>query len=149
MSMASLLQSILNIHIALSIIGQLVFTISFCASLLFIIKHNNLKRKKIASGKHTTSLSLLEKIIVKSSYVGFCFITLALITGLIVMLFSKNFPQMDFIKMFWSFFVWTWFIIVIFGRNLWGWKGRTGAQLIVVGSIILILGLFVNFYFYL
>lgn len=139
---------LINCHIILSIAGEAIFIISFCASLLFIINHNKLKKKIIASTIKPTSLSSLEKVVIRSSFIGFAFITLALITGLILVFVGKESSPVGFIKIFWAFFVWTWYAVAIFGRSFWGWKGRKGAWLIIMGSVLLMLGLFGNFYFY-
>jgi ABC-type uncharacterized transport system permease subunit len=139
----------INLHIILSILGETIFIVSFCASLLFVINHRKLKRKKIASDRKTTSLSTLEKVVVRSSFIGLAFITLALITGLILVFVGKGMPQAGFVKIFWAFFVWGWYAISILGRSFWGWKGRKGAWLIILGSALLLLGLVGNFYRYL
>ena len=139
----------INFHIALSLLGEAIFVVSLCASLLFIINHRKLKRKIIAPNKKSTSLSYLEKIVVRSSFIGLAFITLSLITGIILVFVGKGTPQVGLLKIFWAFFVWSWYTVTIFGRSFWGWKGRKGAWLIIMGSALLLLGLFGNFYYYL
>ncbi len=133
-----------DIHIGLSILSAIFFVASFCASLLFVISHNNLKRKIIEFNSKSTSLSTLEIIIIRSSFAGLAFITLALITGIILVFVGKNILQVGLFKIFWAFFVWAWYVMTIFGRSFWGWKGRKGAWLIIIGSILLILGLLAN-----
>jgi ABC-type uncharacterized transport system permease subunit len=140
---------LINFHITTSITGLLLFISSFCASFLFITNHNKIKKKEIEFSQNSTSLSKLEKIIIKSSIAGLAFITLALISGiLIISIGTQNSYQTGFIKVFWAFFVWAWFAISILGRNLWGWKGRKGAWLILTGSVILLFGLIGNFFYY-
>ncbi len=139
---------LINLHICLSILGETVFVISLCASLLFILKHKKLKKKIIESDSNTSSLSAIEKVLVRSSFSGLALITLALLTGLILVFVGKETFQVGFVKIFWAFFVWGWFTVTIFGRSFWGWKGRKGAWLIVMGSVLLLLGLFGNFYHY-
>ena len=135
----------LLVHIFFSIISECLFVISFSASLLFIIKHSKLKKKKLVSSSNTTSLSGLEKGIIRSSFLGLAFITLALLSGLILVFVSKQSSPVGFLKIGWAFFVWGWFAITILGRHFFGWKGRKGAWLIVFGSIIMMLG-FLGYY---
>lgn len=137
-----------NFHITLSILSETIFVISFCASLLFIIKHNKLKKKIINSNTKSTSLSFLEKIVVRSSFIGLAFITLSFVSGLILVFVGKETLQAGFVKIFWAFFVWGWYSLTIFGRSFWGWKGRKGAWLIIMGFILLLFGLFGNYYHY-
>jgi ABC-type uncharacterized transport system permease subunit len=140
---------LINFHIAMSILGETTFLISFCASILFVIKHKKLKRKIIESDLKSVSLSSIEKVFVRSSFVGFAFINIALLTGLILVFVGKGIPQAGLVKVFWAFFVWGWYAITLFGRSFWGWKGRKGAWLIIMGSSLLLMGLLGNFYYYL
>lgn len=137
---------LINAHILFSILGETIFIISLCASFLFIVNHSKLKRKVIIN---STSLSTLEKIVFRSSFLGLAFITLALISGIVLVSVGKSPRSVGFIKIFWAFFIWGWYAITLFGRNFWGWKGRKGAWLIIIGSIFLLLGLLGNLYHYL
>jgi ABC-type uncharacterized transport system permease subunit len=52
------------------------------------------------------------------------------------------------IKILWAFLVWGWYVMTLFGRNLWGWRGKKGAQFTIFGMVLLLLGLFGTFWQY-
>jgi len=132
----------LYLHIVTAIIGELIFVIAFCAACLYLRNYQKLKHKIINSHFHPTSLSTLENFIVRSSVVGLLFITTSLIFGFIFLFFDTTTDQISIVKILWAFCVWGWYLLAIFGRHLWGWKGKKGAQLILFGMILLIFGLF-------
>ncbi len=134
------------IHILCSIVSTGLFIISFSASILFILKHNNLKHKKIESKLNSTSLYSLEKVMMNSSFLGLGVITIALITGLDLIFINKHLQEIGFFKIFWSFFVWGWFATTIVGRLYFGWKGSKSAWLLVTGTLFLLFGLTANLF---
>jgi ABC-type uncharacterized transport system permease subunit len=89
-----------------------------------------------------TSLSGLEKLVERSSLIGLSFITFSLLSGLALIFVGKIAVQVGFVKILWAFLVWGWYVMTIFGRSLWGWRGRKGAKLAIFGMILLLLGLF-------
>lgn len=140
----SLLQNhwILYLHITTAVIGELIFVVAFGTSCIYLHTYNKLKQKVIDHNLHPTSLSKLEKFVVRASVVGLIFITTSLVSGLLFLFTQQNTSQIGLMKLLWAFCVWGWYLLAIFGRRLWGWRGRKGARLIIFGMILLIFGLF-------
>lgn len=133
---------LLYLHISTAIIGELIFVVAFATSCLYLKTYKKLKQKTIDYNSHPTSLSTLEKFIVRSSIIGLIFITTSLISGLLFLFIDKDYSRISFAKILWAFCVWGWYLLAIFGRHLWGWRGKKGAQLILFGMILLVFGLF-------
>ncbi|APJ04035.1 cytochrome c biogenesis protein CcsA [Silvanigrella aquatica] len=129
-------------HIGTAALGEAIFVASFCASLLYLRDYQNLKKRKWDKNSSHTSLSTLEKLIERSSLIGLTFITCSLLSGLALIFIGTFAVQVGFIKILWAFLVWGWYVMTIFGRSFWGWRGRKGAKLAIFGMILLLLGLF-------
>jgi ABC-type uncharacterized transport system permease subunit len=129
-------------HIGTAALGEAIFVVVFCASLLYLRDYRKLKQRKLDKVPSPTSLSALEKLVERSSLVGLTFITFSLLSGLALIFIGKFAVQVGFVKILWAFLVWGWYVMTIFGRSLWGWRGRKGAKLAIFGMILLLLGLF-------
>ena len=130
----------INFHIILSVLGETIYLISFCASILFLLNHNKLKKKIISLNSLQTSLSTLEKVVVQTSFCGLGLLTLALISGIILVFVNKDASQISLLKILWATFIWAWYAMTLYGRIFWGWKGRKGALLVILGSSVLMVG---------
>ena len=139
---------LLILHIATATVGETIFVLAFCVSLLYLYYYKKLKQRIVHKRIAITSLSSLENITSKSLYVGFFFITLSLISGVALIFFGDISIQKGYFKIFWAFLVWGWYVSAIFGRNLFGWRGYKGAKLVILGMLILISGLFGMAFFY-
>lgn len=133
---------LLYFHIGTAALGEAIFVASFCASLLYLREYRLLKQKKLERVSTTFSLSSLKRLVERSSHVGLTFITFSLLSGLILIFIGKDAVHVGFLKIFWAFFVWGWYVMIIFGRNFWGWSGRKGAVLTIFGVFLLFIGLF-------
>lgn len=133
---------IVYFHIGTAALGEAIFVVSFCASLLYLRDYRKLKQRKFDKASSPTSLSTLEKLVERSSLIGLTFITFSLLSGLALIFVGKFSVQVGFIKILWAFLVWGWYVMTIFGRSLWGWRGRKGAKLAIFGMLLLLLGLF-------
>lgn len=132
----------LYLHIATAIVGELIFVIAFGASCLYLHTYRKLKQKIIDNAFHAASLSSMENFIVRSSFVGLAFVTTSLVSGMFLLFQERAFFFSNISKIFWAFCVWGWYLLAIFGRHLWGWRGKRGVQLIIFGMILLVFGLF-------
>lgn len=135
-------------HIGTGALGEAIFAVVFCTSLLYLWNYRKLKQRKLASSGSLTSLSSIEKLVEKSSLFGLTFITLSLLSGIALIFIGKFTAQVGFIKILWAFLVWGWYVMTIFGRSLWGWRGKKGAKLAIFGMILLMLGLFGTIWHY-
>ncbi|BBH53469.1 hypothetical protein JCM31447_19120 [Fluviispira sanaruensis] len=130
------------LHIGTAALGEAIFVASFCASLLYLREYTKLKQKKLEKVHSPISLAALEKLVERSSLIGLTFITISLLSGLALIFIGKVTVQVGIVKILWAFLVWGWYVMTIFGRSLWGWRGRKGARLTVFGMLLLILGFF-------
>ena len=131
-----------GLHVSTAIAGEGLFVAAFFSSLLYLWVYRNLKLKIIAKIPNLPSLSSLDNIIEKSSLAGLFLITTSLVSGLALVSSSTSPAKVGYTKIIWAFSVWGWYVLCIFGRGLWGWRGRKGAQLSLWGTAILLLALF-------
>lgn len=130
------------LHIGTAVLGEAIFVAVFCASLIYLRDYRKLKQRKLDSIAPATSLSALEKLVERTSLVGLASITISLFSGIALIFFGRFSFQVGFVKILWAFLVWGWYVMSIFGRNLWGWSGKKGAKLSIFGMLLLLLGLF-------
>lgn len=131
-------------HILFSLLGE-AFAICACAvSLLYILQQNALKRKQLARiNSATPPIDKLERTLVVCLWVGFMFITLALISGAIYTQFSLiNIDSPLGMKIIWAMAVWLWYLIILLARNIFNVSGRKIAWMSLWGFLLLSIALF-------
>lgn len=133
-----------NTHILFSLLGE-AFAICACAvSVLYILQQNALKRKQLARiSSATPPIDKLERTLVVSLWVGFMFITLALISGAIyTQFFLININSALGTKIIWAMAVWLWYLIILLARNIFNVSGRKVAWMSLWGFLLLSIALF-------
>ena len=84
-------------------------------------------------------LLVLERILFRFIAVGFAFLTLTAASGI---LFSEELFGRPFVadhKTVFSLIAWAVFGVLLVGRWLWGWRGRTALRLTLAGFVLLLL----------
>lgn len=84
-------------------------------------------------------LLVLERILFRFIAVGFVFLTLTALSGI---LFSEEVFGRPFVadhKTVFSVVAWAVFGVLLVGRRLWGWRGRTALRLTLGGFVLLLL----------
>lgn len=117
-------------HIALVFVGYAALILSFGASLVYLIQERSLKSKK-SYGMFTRlpALEELDQIGFRLLLLGFPFMTLGLIAGVVVA--QATYRHVDFFdpKILLSILMWVVYLLLIYTRWNAGWRGRKAAYL--------------------
>lgn len=131
---------LLKLHILTAILGEGLFVLAFVGSLLYLWDYRNLKSKWLRKSQFFPSLEKLDRLTENALFLGLVFITTSLVSG--IALFTQENLETSFVKVLWAFGVWFWYVFCIFGREMWGWRGRRGAVLSLWGMLIMGAALF-------
>ncbi len=117
-------------HISLIFMGYAALILSFGTSLIYLIQEHSLKSKK--SGGIFTRLPALEELDqmgFRLLLLGFPFMTLGLIAGVIVA--EATYGRIDFLdpKVLLSILMWVVYLLLVYTRWNAGWRGRKAAYL--------------------
>lgn len=128
---------LLQLHILLSILSYSLLSIGALLAILLSIRDYQLHNHR--PGQITQllpPLQTLETVMFKLIAAGFILLTLALISGFI---FTNDWFNH---KIVFSCFAWLVFLILLCGRHLAGWRGRTAIRWTLGGTVLLMLGFF-------
>ena len=137
------LQSLwLPIHAGLSLIAYGFFGLAFCGGVMYLLQEYELKSRRLGYFfSRLPSLEALDQLNSHCLAVGFTFLSLGMITGI---LWSK---QAWGIYWRWnpkevcSLVIWLIYLIQIHQRFTVGWRGRRAAVMVVVGFFLVIVTL--------
>lgn len=127
------------VHVALAILGNAAFALTFCAGLMYILQERQLKSRH-PGWMHfrLPSLELLDDVSVKSLLFGFPLLTLALITGSIWAEQTRG----SFLPLYgretWSILSWLIYGGLLYARLSAGWRGRKAAILAIIGFCLVL-----------
>jgi ABC-type uncharacterized transport system permease subunit len=110
--------------------GYAALFISFGASLLYLIQERRLKSKQAGSMKsRLPALEVIDEIGYRSLLLGFPFMTLGLIAGVVVA--QATFGRVNFLdpKILLSILMWLVYMVMLYTRWNAGWRGRRAAYL--------------------
>lgn len=117
-------------HIALIFTGYAALVISFSFSLLYLVQERALKSKQ-SSGVlgRLPALEKIDEIGLRSLLLGFPFMTLGLIAGMIIA--QSVYGHVDFRdpKILLSVLMWAVYLLLLYARWNAGWRGRRAAYL--------------------
>ncbi len=131
-------------HIIFSLLGE-AFAICACAvSVMYLLQQQALKKKQLARiNSATPPIDKLERTLIASLWVGFTFITLALISGAIyTQFFLATITSSLGTKIVWAMAVWLWYLITLLARNIFNVSGRKIAWMSLWGFLLLMIALF-------
>lgn len=134
------------IHVFLTILGLVAFTIAFVVGLMYLIQERLLKSKRFNSVfSDLPSLDLLDNFNGRAVVLGFPLLTLGMITGAIL---SENIWKAYFnlepVEML-TLVTWLFYFAMLHGRLVVGWRAKKAATLAVLGFIAVVLTVGVNF----
>lgn len=130
------------LHIATALAGEALCIVAFSSSLLYLWDYSRLKSRLLERRPFMPSLETLDKIVGRTSMIGFLLITVSLATGVMLVMDPKMRIHSTNLKIVWAFAVWAWYLLALVGRSSWGWTGRRGAHLSIWGTALLGLTLF-------
>lgn len=120
----------LFVHIALIFTGYAALILSFGASLLYLVQERSLKLKKAGEiFSRLPALETIDEIGYRSLLIGFPFMTLGLIAGIVVA--ETTYGRVNFLdpKVTLSVLMWAVYLIMLYTRWSSGWRGRRAAYL--------------------
>lgn len=128
-------------HILSSVMAFGVLSIAAAYALFVALIDHFLRRHHLNSlVRRLPALEVLETLLFQLIAAGFVLLTISLGTG---MLFVENlFEQHLAHKTFLSIAAWLIFGLLLWGRKMWGWRGRFAVRLTLVGVLVLLLSYF-------
>lgn len=129
----------LIIHISMAFISYAAFTISFIFSLVYLIQHRSLKKKKwIKQFKRWPSLAQLDSYAFRLNIVSIPLLLISLIMGMVWAYFTLDDLVWLDTKVIFSLFVLIMYFIYMYQRIGRGWLGIKINELNVICFIVLI-----------
>jgi ABC-type uncharacterized transport system permease subunit len=117
-------------HICLIFLGYAALILSFGTSLIYLLQERSLKAKN-ASGimSRLPALEVLDQMGFRSLLLGFPFMTLGLIAGIVVA--QATYGRIDYFdpKILLSLLMWAVYLLLLYTRWNAGWRGRRAAYL--------------------
>ena len=125
----------LKVHILTAFVAYSSFAVTFAASCLYLITHAEQSNNK----DEPSSLTHLDRTGYQAATVGFCFLTMCIISGAIWAEYVwGNFWSWD-PKEIWSLTTWFIFAAYLHARYHRGWRERRAAILAIAGFLLVIM----------
>ncbi len=115
-------------HIALIFTGYAALILSFCASLLYLVQERSLKAKRPGGMlSRLPALETMDEIGYRSLLLGFPFMTLGLVAGVVVA--ESTYGTLNYFdpKIYLSLLMWAVYLVMLYTRWSSGWRGRRAA----------------------
>src|SRR5208283_1551226 len=137
----------LPVHILMIFTGYAALFLSFGASILYLLQERALKSKN-SSGMFSRlpSLQVIDDIGYRSLMLGFPFMTLGLIAGIVVA--EGTYGRIDFLdpKILLSVLMWAVYLLMVYMRLNAGWRGRRAALLASMAFVAAIVAWISNYF---
>lgn len=131
----------LEMHILSSIIAYSLLSIAVAQSLLLYVQDNHLHNKQPGGFlRALPALETMEKLLFQMIGLGFIVLSLSLLSGFIYL--EDMFAQHLVHKTILSITAWSIFALLLLGRRLFGWRGRTAIRLTIIAFVLLMLAYF-------
>jgi len=132
-----LLQSAwLGIHVVLTILGAVAFSMAFVAGVMYLLQDSFLKSKKFnALYFKLPSLDVLDDLNYRAIAFGFPLLTLGLITGSIWAEYAWGSFWSTDPKQTWALITWFFYAAMLLGRMTIGWRAKKAAYLAIIGFV--------------
>lgn len=131
----------LLVHIISSIIGYSFISLAALSAIALHWQQSQLKRHRTGFALQTLPpLQTMESLLFQLIHYGFCFVSLAIVTGFIFVddLFQQHLAH----KTVFTVLSWGIFAVLLIGRHLRGWRGPTAIRWTLIGFAALLLGYF-------
>lgn len=128
-------------HVFLSITAYALLALAVCQSILLKIQQRHLHNHKIDGFiNKLPPLQTMERLLFQNLRIGFYLLTLSIISGFIFI--DDFFAQHLAHKTVLSLIAWLIFAVLIFGRKLFGWRGKQAIIATQVGFGFLVVAYF-------
>ena len=134
-------------HIAMIFTGYAALFLSFGASLLYLLQERGLKTKKSSRVfSRLPALEVIDEIGYRSLLLGFPFMTLGLIAGVVVA--QAAYGRVDLLdpKILLSILMWSVYLIMLYTRWNAGWRGRRAAYLAAGAFVAAVVAWMANYF---
>lgn len=132
----------IKLHVTFALLAYSLLSIAALLAILLSFQERALRRRKLDSGliRSLPPLTLTESLLFRLIAVGFAFLTLTLVSGVVFVdnLFAQHLAH----KTILSIASWFVFGLLLFGRWRWGWRGNRAVRLTLIGMIVLLLAFF-------
>lgn len=135
------LDNFLFIHVLISLISYSILCLSAAQSIILKIQEKRLQANQptgIISS--LPSLDAMDNLLFKILALGILFLSLSLFSGFIFLedIFAQHLAH----KTILSLLAWIIFVLLIYGRQKYGWRGSKAANITLIGFFILFLSYF-------
>ncbi|MFQ5696626.1 MAG: inner membrane protein YpjD [Terriglobia bacterium] len=121
-------------HISLTLAGYTALILAFLAGLMYLMQERELKRRKPRAFYYRLPpLETVDRVGSLALALGFPFITVGLVIGLVVAAGEWNAGWMGDPKVWFSFAMWVIYLLLILARFGVGWRGHKAALFSIVG----------------
>jgi len=132
-------RNILTAHIASVLAGTLLFGLGCLISIIYLVQEYRLKSKRSAlGGNRLPSLGALETYNHKAITLGFFFMSVGLLLGLVVAGLNTLPHRMFSLRQIIPTVVWLVYAVFLLSHDLQGRRGRFGAIWSIVGFLVVI-----------
>ena len=134
-------------HIALIFTGYAALVLSFGASLLYLLQERSLKSKNDAVLlSRLPALEVIDQIGYRSLLLGFPFMTLGLVAGIVVA--ENTYGKLNLVdpKVLLSVLMWLVYLVMLYTRWSAGWRGRRAAVLASIAFAAAIVAWAANYF---
>lgn len=132
---------VLKLHVLLSMLAYSLLTLASVQALLLAVQDHYLRKRKPGGFiRSLPPLMTMEALLFEMIGIGFVLLTLALASGFAFL--ENMFAQHLVHKTVLSVLAWMVFGGLLFGRRIWGWRGRKAIIWTLSGFAILILAYF-------
>lgn len=132
--------NLLGIHVISALIGYSGITISAVYGVLYLILYNEIKLNKFGLiFNRLPSLEILERLSFIAAIIGFVFLTVTIIIGIIWL--PQAFPNITLLdpKLIGTFIVWLLYGIGLINKFTGKWRGKKLIILAIIGFVLAIL----------
>jgi cytochrome c-type biogenesis protein CcsB len=131
------------VHVGVSLLGDAVFALAFCASVLYLLQERRLKTHRGRGVlRHLPSLETLDRVSHTCLVWGLVLLTLGVMSGIVwAHVAWSDRPWMRDPKIGFTLLVWMLYVVLLQGRMTAGWRGRWAAQLTIAGFMVIVISL--------
>ena len=131
----------LDLHIIFSIAAYSLLSIAALQAVILAFQEHQLRAKHpVSVMRRLPPMQTMEELLVQLLWVGFFLLSLGLASGMMFIhnLFGQNLSH----KTVLSILAWLFFGLVLFGRTIWGWRGKYLVRFTLSGFALLMLAYF-------
>ncbi len=133
-------RSLLIAHGSLSMLGYLLFGVACLTSTFFLYQEKQIKNKTLLlKNVKVPSLGLLDTVIFRMIVAGFLFLTVGLLLGIIMGVFTYEGSIRFSLRQLLPVLTWAIFAGLLFSRSAIGIRGRNSAILSIIGFLVAVL----------